>query len=254
MRRLVQVVQHIVVRTTDCGGIRGVFVTPQSGMMPERIFIQTLIGRVLTDDNYMGPRCVAIRNKDIGIGLVNRFITFRTQPISIRTPFTCRSTFRMCRLCSGRSPTHGDLVELGEVVGIIAGQSMGEPRTRLTLRTFHTSGVFTGVTAEHAQAPSNGKIKFNHDLVRPTRTRHGHPTFLCSIDLYVTIESEDILHNVTIPPKSFLFVQNNQYVEAEQVIAEIHVGTYTFNLKERVRKHIYSESEGEMHWSTLIYI
>nr|YP_009766583.1 RNA polymerase beta'' subunit [Cadellia pentastylis]QIS97118.1 RNA polymerase beta'' subunit [Cadellia pentastylis] len=252
-RRLVEVVQHIVVRRTDCGTIRGISVSPRNGMIPERIFLQTLIGRVLADDIYMGPRCIAIRNQDIGIGLINRFITFQTQPISIRTPFTCRSTSWICRLCYGRSPTHGDLVELGEAVGIIAGQSIGEPGTQLTLRTFHTGGVFTGGTAEHVRAPYNGKIRFNEDLVHPTRTRHGHPAFLCYIDLYVTIESEDIIHNVTIPPKSFLLVQNDQYVESEQVIAEIRAGTYTLNFKERVRKHIYSDSEGEMHWSTDVY-
>nr|UBS92950.1 RNA polymerase beta'' subunit [Primula obconica subsp. obconica]UBS93033.1 RNA polymerase beta'' subunit [Primula obconica subsp. obconica] len=252
-RRLVEVVQHIVVRRTDCGTIRGSFVSPQNGMMPERFFIQTLIGRVLADDIYMGSRCIATRNQDIGIGLINRFITFRTQPISIRTPFTCRSTSWICRLCYGRSPTHGDLVELGEAVGIIAGQSIGEPGTQLTLRTFHTGGVFTGGTAEQVRAPSNGKIQFNENWIHPTRTRHGHPAFLCSIDLYVTIESEDILHNVTIPSKSFLLVQNDQYVESEQVIAEIRAGTSTFNFKERVRKHIYSDSEGEMHWSTDVY-
>nr|YP_010284475.1 RNA polymerase beta'' subunit [Caryocar glabrum]UKQ56216.1 RNA polymerase beta'' subunit [Caryocar glabrum] len=252
-RRLVEVVQHIVVRRTDCGTTRGISVSPRNGMMPERIFIQTLMSRVLADNIYMGLRCIAIRNQDIGIGLVNRFITFRTQPIFIRTPFTCRSTSWICRLCYGRSPTHGDLVELGEAVGIIAGQSIGEPGTQLTLRTFHTGGVFTGGTAEHVRAPSNGKIKFNEDLVHPTRTRHGHPAFLCYIDLYVTIESQDILHNVTIPPKSFLLVQNDQYVESEQVIAEIRAGTCTLNFKERVRKHIYSDSEGEMHWSTNVY-
>nr|QHH22878.1 RNA polymerase beta' subunit [Phedimus aizoon] len=252
-RRLVEVVQHIVVRRTDCGTTKGFSVSPLNGMMSEKVFIQTLIGRVLADDIYMGPRCIAIRNKDIGIGLVNRFLTSRIQPISIRTPFTCRSIFWICRFCYGRSPTHGDLVELGEAVGIIAGQSIGEPGTQLTLRTFHTGGVFTGGTAEHVRAPANGKIKFNEDLVHPTRTRHGHPAFLCYIDLYITIESEDILHNVNIPPKSFLLVQNDQYVESEQVIAEIRAGTYTFNFKEKVRKHIYSDSEGEMHWSTNVY-
>ena len=252
-RRLVEVVQHIVVRRTDCGTVRGISVSPQNGMMPERIFIQTLIGRVLADDIYMGTRCIATRNQDIGIGLVNRFITFRAQPIAIRTPFTCRSASWICRLCYGRSPTHGDLVELGEAVGIIAGQSIGEPGTQLTLRTFHTGGVFTGGTAEHVRAPSNGKIKFNEDLVHPTRTRHGHPAFLCSINLYVTIESEDIRHNVNIPPQSFLLVQNDQYVESEQVIAEIRAGTSTLNFKEKVRKHIYSDSDGEMHWSTDVY-
>nr|YP_010869658.1 RNA polymerase beta'' subunit [Gardneria multiflora]WGU49166.1 RNA polymerase beta'' subunit [Gardneria multiflora] len=252
-RRLVEVVQHIVVRRTDCGTARGISVSSRNGMMPERVFIQTLIGRVLADDIYMGPRCIATRNQDIGIGLVNRFITFRAQPISIRTPFTCRSTSWICRLCYGRSPTHGGLVELGEAVGIIAGQSIGEPGTQLTLRTFHTGGVFTGGTAEHVRAPSNGKIKFNEDLVHPTRTRHGHPAFLCSIDLSVTIESQDIIHNVNIPPKSFILVQNDQYVESEQVIAEIRAGTSTLNFKEKVRKHIYSDSDGEMHWSTDVY-
>nr|YP_010635684.1 RNA polymerase beta'' subunit [Actinostephanus enpingensis]WBQ47897.1 RNA polymerase beta'' subunit [Actinostephanus enpingensis] len=252
-RRLVEVVQHIAVRRTDCGTIRGISVSPRNGMMPERIFIQTLIGRVLADDIYMGTRCIATINQDVGIGLVNRFITFRAQPIVIRTPFTCRSASWICRLCYGRSPTHGDLVELGEAVGIIAGQSIGEPGTQLTLRTFHTGGVFTGGTAEHVRAPSNGKIKFNEDLVHPTRTRHGHPAFLCSIDLYVTIESKDIRHNVNIPPQSFLLVQNDQYVESEQVIAEIRVGTSTLNFKEKVRKHIYSDSDGEMHWSTDVY-
>nr|YP_010998440.1 RNA polymerase beta'' subunit [Restrepia trichoglossa]WPM86599.1 RNA polymerase beta'' subunit [Restrepia trichoglossa] len=248
-RRLVEVVQHILVRRTDCGTIRGISVSPQNGMT-EKIFVQTLIGRVLADDLYIGLRCIATRNKDIGIGLVNRFITFRAHPIYIRTPFTCRSTSWICQLCYGRSPTHGDLVELGEAVGIIAGQSIGEPGTQLTLRTFHTGGVFTGGTAEHVRAPSNGKIKFDEDLVHPTRTRHGHPAFLCFIDLYVTIESRDILHNVNIPTKSLILVQNDQYVESEQVIAEIRAGTSTFHFKERVQKHIYSESEGEMHWST----
>nr|YP_010047375.1 RNA polymerase beta'' subunit [Homalomena occulta]QPK41932.1 RNA polymerase beta'' subunit [Homalomena occulta] len=251
-RRLVEVVQHIIVRRMDCGTIRSISVSPRNGMT-ERIFIQTLIGRVLADDIYIGLRCIAARNQDIGIGLVNRFITFRAQPIYIRTPFTCRSTSWICQLCYGRSPTHGDLVELGEAVGIIAGQSIGEPGTQLTLRTFHTGGVFTGGTAEHVRAPFNGKIKFNEDLVHPTRTRHGHPAFLCSIDLYVTIESQDIIHNVNIPPKSLILVQNDQYVESEQVIAEIRVGTSTLNFKEKVRKHIYSESEGEMHWSTDVY-
>nr|QYK18202.1 RNA polymerase beta'' subunit [Acianthera recurva] len=248
-RRLVEVVQHILVRRTDCGTIRGISVSPQNGMT-EKIFVQTLIGRVLADDLYIGLRCIATRNKDIGIGLVNRFITFRAHPIYIRTPFTCRSTSWICQLCYGRSPTHGDLVELGEAVGIIAGQSIGEPGTQLTLRTFHTGGVFTGGTAEHVRAPSNGKIRFDEDLVHPTRTRHGHPAFLCFIDLYVTIESRDILHNVNIPTKSLILVQNDQYVESEQVIAEIRAGTSTFHFKERVQKHIYSESEGEMHWST----
>ncbi|YP_009266414.1 RNA polymerase beta' subunit-2 (chloroplast) [Oryza brachyantha] len=257
-RRLVEVVQHIIVRRRDCGTIRAISVSPQNGMT-EKLFVQTLIGRVLADYIYIGSRCIATRNQDIGIGLVNRFITafraqpFRAQPIYIRTPFTCRSTSWICQLCYGRSSTHGDLVELGEAIGIIAGQSIGEPGTQLTLRTFHTGGVFTGGTADLVRSPSNGKIQFNGDLVHPTRTRHGQPAFLCYIDLHITIQSQDILHSVTIPSKSLILVQNDQYVESEQVIAEIRAGTSALHFKERVQKHIYSESDGEMHWSTDVY-
>nr|YP_010986925.1 RNA polymerase beta'' subunit [Utricularia intermedia]WOL38402.1 RNA polymerase beta'' subunit [Utricularia intermedia] len=252
-RRLVEVVQHIVVRRSDCGTVRAISMSPPNGMIPERIFIQTLMGRVLAHDVYIGTRCIATRNQDIGIGLIKKFITLQVQPIAIRTPFTCRSASWICRLCYGRSPTHGDLVELGEAVGIIAGQSIGEPGTQLTLRTFHTGGVFTGGTAEHVRAPSNGKIKFNTDFVHPTRTRHGHPAFLCSLNVLVTIENEDIRHDVNIPPQSFLLVQNDQYVQSEQVIAEIRARTSTLNFKEKVRKHIYSDSDGEMHWSIDVY-
>ena len=90
-------------------------------------------------------------------------------------------------------------------------------------------------------------------MVHPTRTRHGQPAFLCYIDLHVTIQSQDILHSVNIPLKSLILVQNDQYVESEQVIAEIRAGTSTLHFKEKVQKHIYSESDGEMRWSTDVY-
>ncbi|CAN6453945.1 unnamed protein product [Victoria cruziana] len=232
MHRLVEVVQHIVVRRMDCGSTRGISLSLRKGMT-KRISIQMLIGRVLVNDVYLGIWCISTRNQDIGIGLVNRFTTSRAKPIYIRTPFTCRSASWICQLRYGQSPTHGDLVELGEAVGIIAGQSIGELGTQLTLRTFHTGRIFIGGTAEHVRAPSNGKIKFNEDLVHPTCTHHRHPAFLCYVDLYVTIESQDIIHSVNIPPKSFLLVQNDQYVESEQVIGEIRAGTSTFHFKER---------------------
>jgi DNA-directed RNA polymerase subunit beta' len=87
-------------------------------------------------------------------------------------------------------------------------------------------------------------------LVHPTRTRHGQRAFLCYIDLDVTIQSQDIIHSVNIPLKSLILVQNDQYVESEQVIAEIRAGMSTLHFKENIEKHIYSESDGEMHWST----
>ncbi|PHT98334.1 DNA-directed RNA polymerase subunit beta'' [Capsicum chinense] len=69
--RLVELVQHIVVHQTGYGTAQDISMSPRNGMMPERIFSQTLIGRVLADDIYMGLRCIATRNQDISIGLVN---------------------------------------------------------------------------------------------------------------------------------------------------------------------------------------
>nr|QBK36420.1 RNA polymerase beta subunit-2 [Pseudotaxus chienii] len=250
-RRLVEVVQHIVVRKTDCGTIQGLFVSliQDREVIKNKIVLQTqtLIGRVLADDIYINGRCIATRNQDIGIKLANQLQNLQAQPIYIRTPFTCKSISWICQLCYGRSTTHSNLIELGEAVGIIAGQSIGEPGTQLTLRTFHTGGVFTGDIAEHIRAPFTGKIEFNENLVCPTRTRHGHPAYICHNSLCVIIDSQDQIQNLTIPPESLLFIQNHQLVESEQVIAEVRAKTSPF--KEKVEKHIYSDLTGEMHRS-----
>jgi hypothetical protein len=90
------------------------------------------------------------------------------------------------------------ILELGEVVGIIAGQSIGEPGTQLTLITFHTGGVFTGGTADLIRSPSNGKIQFNEDLVHPTRTWHGSPKLVFALALsfyvYIQIDNDESRH------------------------------------------------------------
>nr|QYB22620.1 RNA polymerase beta'' subunit [Prumnopitys amara] len=252
-RRLVEVVQHIVVRRADCGTIQGSFVSLSRGRegIKNKIVLQTqtLIGRVLADDVYINGRCIATRNQGIGTKLVDQLRNLQIQPIYIRTPLTCKSISWICQLCYGRSTTHDNLIELGEAVGIIAGQSIGEPGTQLTLRTFHTGGVFTGDITEQVRAPFNGKIKCNENLIFPTRTRHGHPAYICYNNLSVTIvDGHDKVQKLTIPSQSLLLVRNDQYVESEQVIAEVRANTSPF--KETVQKHIYSDLKGEMHWST----
>nr|BCB64820.1 RNA polymerase beta subunit-2 [Chamaecyparis obtusa var. obtusa]BCB64903.1 RNA polymerase beta subunit-2 [Chamaecyparis obtusa var. obtusa]BCB65069.1 RNA polymerase beta subunit-2 [Chamaecyparis obtusa var. obtusa]BCB65152.1 RNA polymerase beta subunit-2 [Chamaecyparis obtusa var. obtusa]BCB65235.1 RNA polymerase beta subunit-2 [Chamaecyparis obtusa var. obtusa] len=248
-RRLVEVVQHLVVRKVDCGTIQGLFVNliQDQETIKNQFVLQTLIGRVLADDVYINGRCIATRNEDIGMKLANQLYYFQIQPIYIRTPFTCKSISWICQLCYGRNTIHSNLIELGEAVGIIAGQSIGEPGTQLTLRTFHTGGVFTGDIAEHIRAPFTGKMEFNENLVSPTRTRHGHPAYICHNSLDVTIDNQYEVKNLTIPPESLLFIQNNQLVESEQVIAEIRAKKPPF--KEKVKKYIYSGLTGEIHWN-----
>ena len=247
-RRLVEVVQRIVVRKIDCGSIYGILIN--NIQVKKKIFQQKLIGRLLAENIYIKNRCFATRNQDIGASLAEKLTKFKIEPISIRSPLTCKSMFWVCQSCYGWSPTNGNLIEMGEAVGIIAGQSIGEPGTQLTLRTFHTGGVFTGDIAEHVRTPFNGIINFDENFIYPTRTRHGHPAWMCNTNLFLSIRSGNKIHNITIPPKTLLLVQKNQYVESKQVIAEIRAKVLPF--KEKVRKYIYSNLEGEMFWNTKV--
>lgn len=247
-RRLVEVVQRIVVRKIDCGSIYGILLS--NFQVKKNFFQQKIIGRLLAENIYINNRCFATRNQDIGASLANKLTNLKIESISVRSPLTCKSMFWVCQSCYGWSPTNGNLIEMGEAVGIIAGQSIGEPGTQLTLRTFHTGGVFTGDIAEHVRTPFNGIIKFDENFIYPTRTRHGHPAWICHTNLSLSIRSKNKIHNITIPSKSLLLVQNNQYVESKEVIAEIRAKILPF--KEKVKKYIYSNLEGEMFWSTKV--
>nr|QWW92844.1 RNA polymerase beta'' subunit [Herbertus javanicus] len=246
-RRLVEVVQRIVVRKIDCGSIYGILI---SNLQVKKNFQQKIIGRVLAENIYINNRCFATRNQDIGASLANKLTNLKIESIFIRSALTCKSMLWICQSCYGWSPTNGNLIGMGEAVGIIAGQSIGEPGTQLTLRTFHTGGVFTGDIAEHVRTPFNGIIKFDENLIYPTRTRHGHPASICHTNLFLSIRSQNKIHNITIPKKSLLLIQNNQYVESKQVIAEVRAKILPF--KEKVQKYIYSNLEGEMYWSTKV--
>nr|YP_011030788.1 RNA polymerase beta'' subunit [Hiya brooksiae]WQT71165.1 RNA polymerase beta'' subunit [Hiya brooksiae] len=252
-RRLVEVVQHIAVRKKDCETSKSItllnVIEEKEGSI-RTISYQRLVGRVSADNVYWGVRCVATRNQDISDGLASN-LAASAQPIRVRSPLTCKSIFWIRQLRYGRSLAHYDLVELGEAVGIIAGQSIGEPGTQLTSRTFHTGGVFTGDIAEYVRIPFNGLINFDERLVHPTRTRHGHPAWMCRNDLPISIRSCDDVHNFVIPAQSLLMIRNGQYVESQQIIAEVRAKE--FPLKERIQKPIYPNLRGEIHWSRFVW-
>ncbi|EFJ05014.1 hypothetical protein SELMODRAFT_137828, partial (mitochondrion) [Selaginella moellendorffii] len=250
-RRLVEVVQRIVVRTVDCGTIRGITVSPvRDRQGRHRIAQSRPIGRVFAENAYVETRCIATRDQEIGAEPADQLIAFHKRPISIRSPLACNSMFWICQLCYGWSLTHGDLIGLGEAVGIMAGQSIGEPGTQLTLRTFHTGGIFTGDIARHIRTPFTGTIMFNANSVHPTRTRHGHPAWICDDDLSVFIGNEYEARHLTIPSQSLILVRNNQHVESKQVIAEVRATTPIS--RERVHKYIHSNLYGEMHLGTRV--
>lgn len=248
-RRLVEVVQHIVIRNHDCETFEGVRLRSIKDRKTSSALLSLqdrLIGRILARDVYIHGRCIAVRNQDLAPDVVNRLVLSHNE-IFVRSPLTCKSMPRACQMCYGWDLSCGNLVELGAAIGIIAGQSIGEPGTQLTLRTFHTGGVFTGDVAEHVRAPFNGVVHFYTDTLQPTRNRHGRPSWTCPEALSVIIEDgTKRKHVLNVPQYSLLLVRNHQYVQARQIIAEVRASTAP--LKEKIEKDIYCGIEGEVFY------
>jgi DNA-directed RNA polymerase subunit beta' len=115
----------------DYSTIRGIYVNPPQDHRKNirGISQYKLIGRVVADNLYINGRYITTRNQDIIVGLANSLINFDTTPIYMHFPLTCKSMSWIYQFCYGWSLTHNDLIKLGEAVGIIVGQSIGELRT-----------------------------------------------------------------------------------------------------------------------------
>jgi DNA-directed RNA polymerase subunit beta' len=141
-RRLVDVAQDVIVRMEDCGDEDGIFVNAEEVGMIEP-FPDRLFGRVAAmdvDDPKTNKRIVS-SGGDIDRDTAKAIAAAGVKRMRIRSPLSCHAKYGICRACYGRSMATGKLVESGEAVGIIAAQSIGEPGTQLTMRTFHTGGV-----------------------------------------------------------------------------------------------------------------
>jgi len=142
-RRLIDVAQDVIIRQEDCGTTEGIWISePQAGeLLPsltERITGRLAASKVV--DPNTGETIVN-RNEEIDEQKVNKIIAAGLAKVHIRSPLSCQSRQGACQLCYGRDLARGHLVDLNTAVGIIAAQSIGEPGTQLTLRTFHTGGV-----------------------------------------------------------------------------------------------------------------
>src|SRR4051812_30075418 len=143
-RRLVDVAQELIVREPDCGSSLGLWlehVAPDTAN--KRAYLETkLFGRALSQDVTLSDGEVITRNTIIGdIEMAKLRDDPNVNRVRIRSVLTCDAELGVCALCYGRSLATGKSIELGEAVGVIAAQSIGEPGTQLTMRTFHTGGV-----------------------------------------------------------------------------------------------------------------
>ncbi len=142
-RRLVDVAQDVITREEDCGTDIGTWITrEESDQIPEP-FVDRLIGRMAALDivDEKSGEVIVARNDEINEAAIARIDELALDRISVRSPLTCVARHGVCRMCYGRNLASGRLVDLGQAVGIIAAQSIGEPGTQLTMRTFHTGGV-----------------------------------------------------------------------------------------------------------------
>src|SRR6202522_992973 len=162
-RRLVDVAQDVIISEYDCGTVDGIFV---SGIVEAGEIIEPLrdriVGRVSLEKikDYEGQVVVDV-NHEITEDLAGAIQAAGIERVKIRSVLTCESKRGVCVMCYGRNLASGRLVELGEATGVIAAQSIGEPGTQLTMRTFHIGGTASRVSEQsRLDAKSNGMVRF----------------------------------------------------------------------------------------------
>jgi DNA-directed RNA polymerase subunit beta' len=162
-RRLVDVAQDVIINEFDCGTADGIFVEPilEAGIEVEPLR-DRVVGRVSLEKikDYEGNVIVDV-NQEITEELANAIQAAGIEQVKIRSVLTCESRRGVCARCYGRNLATGRMVEMGEAVGVIGAQSIGEPGTQLTMRTFHIGGTATRVTEQSkVEAKNNGFVKF----------------------------------------------------------------------------------------------
>ena len=172
-RRLVDVAQDLVINNEDCGTVEGVKMTPliEGGDVVEPLR-ERVLGRTVAED-VMKPGSNDIlveRNVLLDEALVDMLEANSVDQIRVRSVITCENDFGVCAKCYGRDLARGHMVGHGEAVGVIAAQSIGEPGTQLTMRTFHIGGAASRASAENnVQVKTTGTLKLqNAKFVRNT--------------------------------------------------------------------------------------
>ncbi|WP_217538921.1 DNA-directed RNA polymerase subunit beta' [Stenotrophomonas sp. GbtcB23] len=166
-RRLVDVAQDVVITEVDCGTSEGLTMTPivEGGDVVEPLKDRVL-GRVVAEDVFLPGNDedpIVTRNTLLDEAWVAKLEDAGVQSIKVRSTISCESAFGVCGHCYGRDLARGHLVNIGEAVGVIAAQSIGEPGTQLTMRTFHIGGAASRAAAvDNITVKTTGSVKFNN--------------------------------------------------------------------------------------------
>ncbi|HET9330634.1 MAG TPA: DNA-directed RNA polymerase subunit beta', partial [Steroidobacteraceae bacterium] len=175
-RRLVDVAQDLVVTEIDCGTTNGLAMSPlvEGGDVVEALG-ERVLGRVLAEDIIKpGAKEVLIPNGTLlDEKLVRLLESEGVDQITVRSPITCQTRYGVCSHCYGRDLARGRPISIGEAVGVIAAQSIGEPGTQLTMRTFHIGGAASrAAAASSVEVRNKGVIRFHH--VKTVQHEKGH--------------------------------------------------------------------------------
>ncbi|QNH96610.1 DNA-directed RNA polymerase subunit beta' [Corynebacterium anserum] len=200
-RRLVDVAQDVIIREEDCGTSQGVnlpVAVPvldgegnKTGEYTRADFIETsVVGRYLADDATGANGDVILSKGDvIGEQDITALVNAGVEEVKVRSVLTCATATGLCSVCYGKSMATGKKVEIGEAVGIVAAQSIGEPGTQLTMRTFHLGGVGGDIT---------GGLPRVQELFEARVPKAKSP--IASVDGKIKIEDDDAFYTVTIVP------------------------------------------------------
>jgi len=173
-RRLVDVAQDVIITEDDCGTSEGITVISlvEGGEIIQPLD-ERIVGRFSVEDIYKpdSREIIVKKNNEITEELAQKVMEAVVDRVKIRSVLTCQTKFGVCAKCYGRDLARGDLVEIGEAVGIIAAQSIGEPGTQLTMRTFHIGGAAKVVVEAVLDSKNPGKAKFIN--INAVRNREG---------------------------------------------------------------------------------
>ncbi len=255
-RRLVDVSQDVIVREHDCGTSRGLHIEAMKD--GDRVLISLasrMHGRVLAADVFHPEtkELIAERNRQLDEDIIKTITQAGVQSVFMRSALTCEAARSTCQLCYGWSLAHGHLVDLGEAVGIIAAQSIGEPGTQLTMRTFHTGGVFTGEVEQQIRAPHDGTVKFSNLRVRAVRTRHGEDREQVEVngDLIVEPKGKGKKKSFSLTAGSLLLVPDGAEVKAGDLLAEIALSKGGRST-EKATKDVATDLAGEVLFADIV--
>lgn len=225
-RRLIDIAQDVVIRQFDCQSIYGVLIVRSRPYPPlgEKSFQERLLGRILAKPIIDSSKKILIahRGQEVDFHLSNKINQLNVPIVSVRSPLTCQSYRSVCQTCFGWDLTQHRLIEIGEAIGIIAAQSIGEPGTQLTMRTFHTGGVFSRELSQQIRSNYSGQVQFADNLktqfIRTTQGDYGQVIRNTSFFQIRTYKNE--LIRIRVERDDLLMIKDGEFIKKGQPIVQ----------------------------------